>query len=365
MRCKYRWFLPWSLFFIASLAAQAAEVSVDSDAVDFLPASDARFHFEGRVDLANPAAPVAIWEGTRITVDFEGPHLVLCWGKGIGQIFFNVTVDGQTEIVGVPAGESARTPWPQSLSAGRHRLILFKRSEATAGQVAFKGIEIGTGQKAWSPEAPVYKLRMEFQGDSITAGACNEDGDKDQWEDRRTHNFALSYATIVAADFGADLRCEAVSGIGVVTGWTEIKSGQMWDRIYPTKDSPRADFTWQPDVLFINLGDNDDDFPRSHHQPFPTRFAVEYVKLVRAMRAANPHAHIVLLMGGMFGGSQSVPLREAWMKALRQLESSDAAINHFIFTHWYSNHPRVAEHRILAAELTTWLKQQGFMKTYR
>lgn len=354
MRSHCFWFLARSLLLLAGVTMQAAGADDSSNPVDFLPASDARFHFEGRVDLANPAAPVIIWEGTRITVDFEGPHLVLCWGTGTGQNFFNATVDGQTEIVGVPAGATARTPWPRSLAAGRHRLILFKRSEATAGQVAFNGIEIGAGQKAWAPEAPAYKLRMEFQGDSITAGACNEDGDKDQWDDRRTHNFALCYATLVTADFGADLRCEAVSGIGIVTGWTDINSGQMWDRIYPAKDSPRADLTWQPDVLFVNLGDNDDDFPRSHHLPFPKTFTVEYVKLIHAMRAANPHAHIVLLMGGMFGGAQSVPLREAWMEALRQLESSDAAISHFIFTHWYSNHPRVAEHRILAAELTTW-----------
>ena len=121
---------------------------------------------------------------------------------------------------------------------------------------------------------------------------------------------------------------------------------------------------WQPQVVFINLGENDDSFPRAHGKPFPANFAQGYVALARAVRAAYPDAHIVLLRGGMWGGSQSEPLRKAWESAVAQLESSDRAISHFVFTHWTATHPRVADHRAMADELITWLRQQNFMQRW-
>jgi lysophospholipase L1-like esterase len=359
-----------SLWFFLS-GTRASATGAENGAADhaalqpFIAAGDARFRYAGRLDLTDRDAPVIVWEGSRISLDFTGSKLVLRWGEASGQNFFNVQVDDATEVAGVPAGPESRTEWTRPLSAGRHRLTLFKRTEGTAGQVRFKGVELAAGGQASLPAAPAYKLRMEVHGDSITAGACDEDGETDQWDDRRTHNFALSYAPLTATKFSADLRCEAVSGIGIVTGWVDFTSGQMWDRIYPRKDSPRDNLAaWLPDVVLINLGDNDDDFPRSRQQPFPANFGVEYIKLVHAIRAANPRAEIVLLMGGMYSGSQSVPLREAWTAAVKTLETADPAISHFVFKHWTSHHPRVADHRVLADELNAWLQQQAFMQKF-
>ena len=327
--------------------------------------SDPRIHYEGRFDFSALAGPVVVWAGSRISLDFDGPRLVLHWGKATGQNFFNVQVDGTTEVVGIPAGASRETVWPHPLDPGRHRLTLFKRSEAAAGEVCFAGVEVAPGTEIRTPVPTAYRLRMEFLGDSITAGACNEDGDKDQWEDRGTHNFARSYATLTSSAFAADLRCVAVSGMGIAMGWTDVKAGQVWDRIHPRVDAPRADLVaWQPEVAFVNLGENDDSFPRAHNQPFPAGYTAGYVALVQSIRAAYPHARLVLLRGGMYGGSQSAPLREAWTEAVRQLEAADPAISHYVFTHWSSTHPRVADHRAMADELIAWLKQQSFMKGF-
>jgi lysophospholipase L1-like esterase len=127
--------------------------------------------------------------------------------------------------------------------------------------------------------------------------------------------------------------------------------------------SPRADLTnWVPQVVFVNFGENDDSYTRVHGQPFPAGYTDGYVALVRAIRAAYPSAHIVLLRGGMFGGAQSEPLRTAWESAVTQLEAGDHAVSHFVFTHWTRNHPRVADDRAMADELTAWLKQQPFMQ---
>lgn len=349
----------------AGAAEPAGPVAAKADSGQFIPASDPRFRIEGRVDFSDPTGPVVVWSGTRISLDFAGPSLALRFEDARGQNFFNATVDGVNTVVAVNEGGPARIELPAATDPGRHHLMLFKRSEAAKGSVRFKGVELAAGAQFWASPAPACKLRMEFFGDSITAGACNEDGATDQWEDFRTHNNALSYAPLTAAAFSADYRCLAVSGMGIATGWVEVKAGQVWDRVYPRPEAPRTDLkAWQPDLLFINLGENDDSFPRAHSQPFPAGYTAGYVELVRAIRAAYPRAQVVLLRGGMYGGNQSVPFREAWTAAVQQLEAGDAAVSHYVFTHWSTTHPRVSDHRAMADELTAWLRSQPFMRRF-
>ena len=315
------------------------------------------------VSLRRP--PVIIWQASRISLDFSGNAIDLLFDDAKGQNFFNVRVDGTNQVIAIPEGLHA---WPVTLSGlgdGRHHLTLFKRSEASAGTVQFCAVELPSTAKVWLPSLPHYKLRMEFIGDSITVGACNEDGTEDQWTNRLTHNAAYSYATLTADAFSADYRNIAVSGMGVVTGWTAVKAGEVWDKIYPNPASARIDLTnWIPQIIFVNLGENDDSFPRAHGQAFPTNYTSGYVTFIRAIRSARPDTRIVLLRGGMFGGAQSEPLRAAWESAVAQLEAGDHGISHFVFQHWTKTHPRVADDRIMAGELTDWLKQQPFMQPY-
>jgi len=331
----------------------------------FVPASGVPFRFEGRFDFSDPLRPAVVWQGSRISLDFEGSMLRVCFGGSVEQNVFDLTVDKLSEIIVVPAGPAWRFAWPHKLGNTRHQLTLCKRSEAAAGQVRFAGVEIGANAKAWLPPVIPCKLRMEFFGDSITVGACNEDQATDQWEDRRTHNHALSYSSLTAAAFHADYRCMAVSGMGIVTGYVDVKAGEVWDKVYPRADSPRADLkAWQPDVVLVNLGENDDSFSRSINRPFPSEFTSGYVALVKAIRAAYAQAHLVLLRGGMYGGAKSPELRTAWEAAIEKAGTGDPGISHFVFAHWSSDHPRVSDHRAMANELTSWLKAQPFMSPF-
>ncbi len=332
-----------------------------------VPASDPRFLYEGRFDRADPAAgPVVVWQASRIRLDFTGDALGLRFDDVKGQVFFNVEIDGHTTLLALREGAAPTDTDLSGLGRGRHHLVLFKRSEATAGTARFRGVDLATGGAAFAPAKPPYRLAMEFFGDSITVGACDEDGPADQWVDRSTHDNAVSYGAITAAAFDADYRNIAVSGMGVAVGWFPTTAGEIWDRIYPRASSPRAKLTWKPDVIFVNLGENDDSFTTAKKLTFPAQaFTDRYVALVRAFRQAYPRAEIVLLRGGMFGGAQSEQLRVPWQAAVAKLESGDAHVAHFVFTHWSSNHPRVADHRAMADELIAWLKTQPFMARYR
>jgi lysophospholipase L1-like esterase len=333
----------------------------------FLAATDKHFRYDGRFDFKNPQSVSTIWQGSRISIDFSGERIAFEFGRVQNQDFFDLELDGDSYVLPLRNNESNQIiVFEKARGSGRHHLILTKRSEADAGTAQFMGIEIDPKGKVWKPETPDYKLRMEFFGDSITAGACDEDGEVDQWENRLTHNSSKSYAAFTARAFSADYRNISVSGMGIVTGWVDKRAIQIWDRIYPDPASPMADLSaWKPDVVFVNLGENDDSFSRSKKQEFPKAFAGEYLALVHAIRKACPRAEIILLRGGMSGGAQSPELRAAWNDATSQLEAEDRRTTHFVFSHWSNNHPRVKDHRVMADELIAWLQQQPFMARER
>ena len=332
--------------------------------IQTIPASDKCFCYEGRFDFSDANSPVVVWQASRIGIDFEGDTLTLLFDGAKAQNFFNAQVDNSTTIVEVNEGMPPKGTTFAGLGKGRHHLVLSKRSEGNAGSVHFNGIQIDDGAKVWASAPVAYKLKMEFIGDSKTVGACNEDGNADQWDNRRTHNGLLSYAAMTAEAFNADHRNISVSGMGVITGYVDVNVGQMWNKIYPRASSPLADMkAWVPDVVFVNLGENDDSFTRKNKQPFPADFNDGYISLVRNIRGVYPKAHIVLLRGGMYGGMHSKELDAAWKYNVEQLESNDKNISHYVLKYQAMNHPRVAEDRKLADELVTWLKEQDFMKS--
>lgn len=327
-----------------------------------IPASDRAFLYEGRFDQADADAPGVVWQASRIQRAFTGDTLALDFAEPKGQVFFDVTIDGRTSRADLREGQPPQGITFSGLGEGLHHLELFKRSEAAAGTVHFRGVVLAPGQGAMHPPSHKYALKMQFFGDSITVGANNEDGAEDQWDDRSTHNNAKSYATLTAQAFRADWRNIAVSGMGICEGYVPFTAKQIWDRVYPAPDSPRADLvSWVPDVVFLNYGENDDSFTTNEKRPFPAAFADGYVALVRSMRATWPKAEIVILRGGMAGGATSERLREPWQAAVAELERTDPHITHFVFTHWTGHHPRAADHRIMADELIAWLRQQRFM----
>jgi lysophospholipase L1-like esterase len=345
---------------ISGLALASSATAADFRAVS---PSDSHFRYDGRFDFTDPAAPVVIWEASTIAIDFDGDRANLRFSGVTGQVFFDETVDGATTILGLREA-SPQKVLPVAVSgSGRHHLELFKRSEASAGTVRFNGIDVAPGSRVYSAAVPAYRMKMEFIGDSITAGACDEDGPNDQWDDRGTHDAAYSWAAVTAAEFSADYRNISISGIGLAAGFDDVLMGQVWDRTYPTAASVKADLgKWTPDVVLVLLGDNDDSFPRAHSLPFPATFGERYAALVHAIRNAYPKASIVLLNGAMWAGTHSRELEAAWGSAVATLEAKDPGISHYTFIHWTMNHPRVADHRALATELDAWLRNQNFMK---
>jgi lysophospholipase L1-like esterase len=351
------------LLLCAAAAALAAPLArAEGAGTRLVAADDPHFLYQGRLDTSDPKSPVLVWEASTAAIDFSGEHLSVDFGPSSGTAFFDATVDGAPTVLELKDGAKGTVDPLPVHGAGTHHLVLFKRSEAAAGSAHFDGMEVDAGAALARP-GDTHRLRFEIYGDSITAGACAEDGATDQWESRRTHNAADSWAALTAGFFSADYRNQSVSGIGLAAGYDDVLEGQVWDRIYPTASAPKADLTaWVPDVVLVLLGDNDDSYPRSKSLPFPPDFRARYADLIHSIRSAYPKAPIVLLNGGMWAGVNSPWLRTEWGAVVKSLESSDPAISDFTFSHWTSLHPRAADHRILADELDAWLAQQPFMR---
>jgi lysophospholipase L1-like esterase len=355
-----------ALALLAALLAAAAALPAraeDGSGVpsSFVGAADPAFAYRGRIDARDPQAPVLVWQSSRVDVGFEGRDLSIAFGGARDQAFLNARVDGEERVIRVPK-DRATVRWTGPLGPGHHELSLVKRTEAGSGTAVFLGIGLEAGARASSPATKPPRLRLLFLGDSITAGACNEDGPEDQWTDRSTHNATLSYAALTADALRADFENISVSGMGISEGYVGVTAGEVWDRLYPEKDAPRADLgKWRPDVVFFNFGENDASFTRVHERPFPATYVGRYGDLIAAVRAAFPGAELVLLRGGMGGGATDPRLIRPWTEVVRKAEAGDPGVSHFVFTHWSSLHPRVADDRAMAGELVAWLRAQAFM----
>lgn len=319
--------------------------------------ADRRYSWDGRVDFRDPTAPVMAWSGAAVGARFRGSAITVRMGKADGQNWFNLIVDGNIFILFALTDARHDYTLREGLGPGEHSVLLFKRSEAAAGKVAFLGFSVPDGELLEPPPAP--SRRLEFLGDSITAGACDEDGPLDQWVDRSTHNFYGSYAAVAARELGAGLVATAVSGMGVSTGWYPLVASQAWDRANLDEGAPLAPpASPEPDAVIVNLGENDDSVTKSTARRFPEDFSARYVELIRGLRSRYPRALIVCALGGMEGGHGSLPLGAAWQAAVNELEASDPRIHHFRFQTVSELHPRTPAHRAMAAELVAFLKKE-------
>lgn len=319
---------------------------------------------EGRIDTRQRGGPILIWQGSSATLNFTGSSLVLHFDQGVDQSHFLVEVDGTRRLVSLKNQATLTAIWPLPLAATAHTVRITKQSEAAAGHARLRAFEVAQNSFISKPKGLRLNPKLLFIGDSITVGACNEDGAEDQWDDRSTHNNTRSYGALTARGLNADYRCIAVSGMGVCEGYVPLVAGEAWNRLYPVKDAPLApaEAGWEADVIFVNLGENDSSFTQTNQRPFPADFTKNYVQLIADIRAANPEARIVLLRGGMGGGATNPSLRKAWDEAVVRIAKVDTSVSHFVFQHWSALHPRVADDEAMAEELHFWLLAQPWFQ---
>jgi hypothetical protein len=329
---------------------------------------DTQLQYTGRVDFANPVAPVLSWPGSSIEGNFTGTSLAVKLDDQLGKNFFNVFIDRDlAHPVIVEAGAGGKTyPVAAGLAPGAHRFLITKRTEGEEGATVFQGLELADGGKLLAPP-PRKQRHIEFFGDSITSGMGNEAADGQPDHLLKEKNNFMSYASITARNLDAEAHIISQSGIGVMISWFPFIMPDFYGQLNAVgKNDSKWDFSsWTPDVVVINLTQNDhwliDDHKRLVPMPDDAQRVQAYKQFVQKIRALYPKAYIVCALGSM----DAIAPGSKWPGYVRsavaqiQEEQKDQRIDTLMFEFTgYTAHPRVRHHQANAARLTAFIKQK-------
>jgi lysophospholipase L1-like esterase len=275
-----------------------ANVELDAGISD----GPAEVRFIGRVDRSDAQGPRFAWSGTGLVARFMGTSISVDLAGGQE---FSVLIDGALQPKLVP--ESGATPIASGLSAGPHRIEIYRRTEANQGESQFRGFTFDASGMLLAPPLPSPR-RLEVIGDSITCGYGDEGADQTCGFTPQTENHYLSYGAVAARSVGAELSTIAWSGLGVVCNYGDGAQSCVdpfptyYDRTLPNRQDSQWDFSlFQPQAVILNLGTNDFS---TDQDPSVTDFENAYRDFLLHLRSKYPHALILCTCGPMLYGSE-------------------------------------------------------------
>ena len=204
-------------------------------------ASDPAIEYSGRINTSSGESAGLSWPGSSIRINFEGASIAALLQDKSGDNYYNVILDNDSLFILRPETTKQYHVLASNLSKGPHTIEIFRRTEWDRGQTDFYGFKINTNAKLLA-KSPPKKRKIEFYGDSITAGFAVEDtSGKDLYDSIYTNNYA-SYAAITARHFEADYQCICKSGIGITVSWDPLIMPELYDRLIPTDSTSKWDF---------------------------------------------------------------------------------------------------------------------------
>lgn len=214
-----------------------------------------------------------------------------------------VLVNGETAADVVLENESENVTVDLSQVHGDAEVQVVKVSESMYSTVGVSRI-VAYARGEICP-APQRALKIEFIGDSITAGYGLDEENPYGVFSTRTENFCETYAFLASQALSADCYAVAFSGYGVYTGFSS--NGRANDYVifnhYDSTLSNSAiapDWTFydsENDIVVINLGTNDASYCST--ESTVAAFESEYIRLLSLVRARNPGAYILCVLGDM------------------------------------------------------------------
>ncbi|WP_310605373.1 SGNH/GDSL hydrolase family protein [Anaerosporobacter sp.] len=201
----------------------------------------------------------------------------------------------------------------ESASTQEVTIRLMKYSEAAFSKLGFQSILLDG--EVLAPPARKTR-RIEFIGDSITCGYGVEGASDSDIFTTMEENPMLAYACQTARLLDAEFQLVSWSGIGIITNYVEETINEPFlDRwimpaLYEYSDGELEsslqkewfevwdNCRYTPDVVVINIGTNDASYTRGikERQEY---FASEYQKFLVKVRAKNPNAYILGVLGSM------------------------------------------------------------------
>ncbi|MDO5154878.1 MAG: GDSL-type esterase/lipase family protein [Eubacteriales bacterium] len=190
---------------------------------------------------------------------------------------------------------------------------IIKLSECAMSMCGIRQITSDTSQFCAGKERA---YRMEFIGDSITCGYGVDDEDCEHHFSTATEDVTKAFAYKTAMALDADYSMFSTSGHGIISGYTDDLDVKHTDQRIPDRYTTlglcfdtfdgtlqTTDVAWdferfQPDLIVINLGTNDDSYCQDMEER-QMEYKDAYKQFLHLVRSRNAKAHIVCVLGLM------------------------------------------------------------------
>jgi lysophospholipase L1-like esterase len=366
LHCYYQFSLrrtlqrPVILLSIFAACLFQSQMHAQQKSLSFFEADHPYIQYTGRIDFTNPKLPRFWQPGVYITARFVGSacEVILndeeLWGKNHN--YLEVVVDGKAIRLQTKAKRDT-IKVAENLSAGEHTLVICKNTEANIGYLELVGIRCKQLVTPFSKP----KRKIEFIGNSITCGAGSDLSaipcGKGVWQDQ--HNAYLSYGAITSRKLNAQYHLSSVSGIGLMHSCCSMNiiMPPVFDKISMRNDTIGWNFNnYQPDIVTICLGQNDGI------QDSVT-FCNNYIAFIKQLRGYYPNAMIICLTSPMADALLAGFMKKTLTAIVNKvIKNGERRITKYFFSKQYHNgcdyHPDVAEHRLIANELTNFIRRK-------
>ena len=321
----------------------------------------------GRVDKTMDKSVELYWSGTSVRFNFEGESVKALLKDEKGDNYYNVIIDGDSITLLRPDTIKQYYQLATNLSAGKHSIEIFKRTEWDRGTTKFYGLEI-EGDAKLLVKSPAKKRKIEFYGNSITAAYAVEDTSGADSPDNTYTNNYLSYAAITARHFDAKYHCICKSGIGITISWFPFVMPDIYDRLNPADSTSSWDFKkYTPDVVVVNLFQNDSWLvTMPERKEFKTNFGNippsdeylinAYQQFVSNLRNHYPNSKILCMLGAMDATKEGSKWPGYIKEAVNRLED-DNIYTHFIPFKGTPGHPSIMEQEEMAKSLINFIDE--------
>lgn len=350
----FSFLISFSILVFANCTGQTKTIKNDSPAI----------YYMGRVAHTDSSSAF-YWPGTSAHINFEGSTVKALLKDDTGNNYYNVIIDNDSVIVVRPSNSKSWITLAEGLDEGTHTLELSKRTEWDHGGTQFFGFKITNG-KVLNPRKQKQQ-KIEFYGNSITAGYGIQDySGKDRPDSIFTNNY-LTYGALTARHFNAEYHCTAKGGIGIMVSWFPQIMPEVYNRINPQDENSFWDFSkYQPQIVVINLFQNDSWIVNiANHESFKQRFGTEkpsesqiidaYQTFVQSIRNNYPNAAIVCTLGSMDITKEGSLWPSYVSKAVEMLNDT------MIYTYYMPykdtpGHPKVEENEVMAKGLIQFIE---------
>lgn len=351
----------------------------------------------GRIDDTDPAAPVFVQPGSFVRVTFTGSSWIRAvivnrrrWSDSwVGVLADRKQYRRKIERDGEPVVLTLAEGLEKDLT---HEVTFFKRMDQ-CHEYTFLGFLVEYGTRV-EKARPLPRKKLEFYGDSVTAGEVVEALDfvrsQDPPHSGEYNNSYFSFAWATARRLHARVHLVAQGGIALMdgTGYYESEEGKKagmescYDKVYFYPEAGGAAAadgaaalseesvekgrmeSWNfarytPHVVVAAIGQNDaypEDFMREDPKGGKAQtWRAHYRDWIRSLRRVYPKAWIVLMTTTLYHHPE-------WDRSIGRIcaELDDPKIVHFLFEEngrGTPGHVRVPEAMNMALELAGFIEQ--------